>query len=111
MKHDERKAALAAYKERKTVGGIFAILCIPTGQRWVGRAPDLGTIQNRIWFTLRQGIHRQRSLQEAWNGYGEAAFSFTETERFDDDLPAYARDRISKDRIAHWCTELGAKAI
>ena len=51
----DRKAAIAAYKERKTVAGIFVIRSQASAERWVGAAPNLEKIQNRIWFTLRQG--------------------------------------------------------
>jgi hypothetical protein len=52
MNRDERKAAVAAYRERKAAAGIFAVVCQPSGRRWIGRAFDLRTVQNRLWFTL-----------------------------------------------------------
>jgi hypothetical protein len=55
MDRDQRKAAVTAYQERKAIAGIYAVICRPSGQRWIGRALDLGTVQNRLWFTLRQG--------------------------------------------------------
>ncbi len=63
----DRKAAIAAYKERKTIAGIYVVRCAASGEAWVGQAPNLETIQNRIWFSLRQGSHTCRSLQAAWN--------------------------------------------
>ena len=50
-----RKTDIKDYKDRKTVPGIYAIRCLPEGQVWVGRAPDVATIQNRLWFGLRMG--------------------------------------------------------
>lgn len=111
VEKQHRKAAMAAYRERKTVAGIFAIRCQPTGQCWVGQAPDLGTIQNRIWFSLRQGSHRQRSLQAAWHACGAEAFSFTEIERIAEETVAYARERILKERLARWCVDLKAESL
>lgn len=78
MRHEDRKAAVAAYKERKAAAGIYLVRCLASGERWAGQAPDLSTIWNRVWFTLRHGSHRARSLQEAWNTHGEAAFAFEE---------------------------------
>ena len=49
----DRKAAIAAYKERKTIAGIFVIRCKASPQAWVGQTPNLEKVQNRIWFTLR----------------------------------------------------------
>jgi len=78
-----RKAAIAAYKERKSVAGIFVIRCKATAQTWVGQTPDLQKIQNRIWFTLRQGSHPCRSLQVAWTTHGADGFAFEECERLE----------------------------
>ena len=55
MEREQRKAAVAAYRERKAVAGIYAVVCRLSEQRWIGRALDLSTVQNRLWFTLRQG--------------------------------------------------------
>ena len=66
----DRKAAIAAYKERKTIAGIFVIRCKASAEAWVGQTPNLEKIQNRIWFTLRQGSHTCRSLQAAWTAHG-----------------------------------------
>jgi hypothetical protein len=33
----DRKAAVAAYKERKSACGIYALRCGPSGEVWVGR--------------------------------------------------------------------------
>jgi len=111
MLKEDRKAAVAAYKERKVVAGIYLLSCLATGERWAGQAPDLATIQNRVWFTLRHGSHRQRGLQAAWNAHGEAGFSFGEVERLDDKALEAGRERVLKARLAHWCAELGAEAL
>jgi hypothetical protein len=111
MNRDQRKAAVASYRERKAVAGIYAVVCRPTGQRWIGRAPDLGTIQNRLWFTLEQGGYPHRALQAAWNQYGGDAFSLEIVERIEDEALAYVRDGILKDRLLHWCSAPGADAI
>jgi hypothetical protein len=111
MRHVDRKAALAAYKERKVVAGIYLLRCLATGQRWAGQAPDLSTIRNRVWFMLRHGSHRGRSLQAAWNANGEDAFTFEELERLDEKALEAGRERVMKARLAHWCAELGAEAV
>jgi len=107
----DRKAAIAAYKERKTIAGIFVVRCAASGEAWVGQAPNLETIQNRIWFTLRQGGHPCRSLQAAWNAHGEAGLTFTECERLEDEDTDYVRNALLKERAAHWLAELKAEAI
>ncbi|BAM92210.1 hypothetical protein S58_62360 [Bradyrhizobium oligotrophicum S58] len=111
MTPDQRKAAVAAYKERKTPAGIFAVTCAATGERWIGCAPDLDKIQNRLWFTLRQGGHRRGGLQAAWTAHGADAFSLEVLETFDEETLAYVRDRAFAERQAHWCAVHGAEAI
>ena len=107
----DRKAAIAAYKERKTIAGIFVVRCAASGETWVGQAPNLETIRNRIWFSLRQGNHMCRSLQAAWNAHGEAGLTFGECERLEDEDTAYVRNALLKERMLHWQAELKAEAI
>jgi hypothetical protein len=111
MKGQDRKAAVAAYKGRKVVAGIYAVHCLPTGQRWIGRTPDLSTVQNRLWFTLRQGNNPHRTLQAAWSERGAEKFAFEEVERLDDETLRDVRDRILTDRLRYWCTKFDAEAI
>ena len=107
----DRKAAIAAYKERKSVPGIFAVRCAATGQAWVGQTPDLTTVGNRIWFALRQDCSRNRSLQSAWNAQAGEGFVLEELERLDDEDRGYVLDADVKARLAFWRLELGALAM
>jgi len=111
MKVTERRDAVATYKERKVRAGIYAIRCQPTDHVWLGKAPDLATIQNRQWFTLRLGTHPHRSLQEAWALHGAKAFSFEVVETVPDDDLAFGRDRALKRRLDHWLAAWGGTAI
>ncbi|UQD74931.1 GIY-YIG nuclease family protein [Bradyrhizobium japonicum] len=107
----DRKAAIAAYKERKTIAGIYVVRCAASGEAWVGQAPNLQTIQNRIWFSLRQGSHTCPTLQAAWNAHGEAGLTFSECERLDDEETDYVRNALLKERMLHWRSALKAEAI
>ena len=111
MKSEARKAATAAYKERKTAAGIFAVRCSTSGQTWVGQTPNLETIQNRVWFSLRMGSHSNRDLQAAWTTYGGDVFTFEAVERLKDEELAYVRDTLLKERAAHWRSTLNGLAI
>lgn len=106
-----RKAAIAAYKERKTYAGIFLIRCAVTAETWVGQTPNLEKIQNRIWFSLRQGSHPCRSLQAAWTAHGSDSFTFEECERLEEEETPYVRDGLLKERALHWRSQLGAEAV
>jgi hypothetical protein len=100
------------------LAGIYAVHCLPTGQRWIGRTPDLCTIQNRLWFTLRQGNNPHRALHAAWNEHGADSFTFEDVERLKEDDDAistetarYVRDQVLKERLSHWCATFSADAI
>jgi len=111
MSKAERKAAIAEYKKRKSVAGIYAVRCASTGQVWVGQALDIEAIETRIRFGLRTGGSPQKSLQAAWNAEGEDQFAFEQLELIDNDDPATARDGLMKDRLAHWKARLSAEQI
>lgn len=111
MKREDKKAVLAAYKERKSEPGIYVVRCAATGQAWVGAAPDLATIWNRISFALRQGVAAPASLQAAWQAHGADSLSFEIVEQVDPGELTYARDRTLRERRDEWCKELGAEAV
>ena len=111
LRREDRKAAIAAYKERKADAGVYAVRCAASGQQWVGGAADLRTIWNRISFSLRQGDGRPASLQEAWRRHGADGFTFEIVERLDADDPGYDGVRTLRDRLAHWRAVLPAEPI
>lgn len=111
MKSEERKAAVAAYKLRKAVPGIYVVACATTGQQWAGSAPDLATIWNRLSLTLRQGANTHRSLQAAWREHGADSFTFEIVERVDIEKLVSGLDRVLKDRLGHWSETLQAEPI
>lgn len=111
MKGEARKAAVAAYKERTVAAGIYAVRCSATGETWVGKAPDLSTIENRLWFTLGQGGNPHRDLQAAYRQHGAAAFSFEVVERLRDEDIKFGRDDVLRKRRAHWADKLGAASL
>lgn len=111
MKSDDRKAAIAAYKKRKSAAGIYAVRCATAGQAWVGQTLNLETIQNRIWFSLRAGSHSSRELQSAWTAHGADAFTFEPLEQLKDEELPYVRDPLLKERVVHWRSTLNGSVI
>ena len=107
----DRKAAVAAYKRRKAIPGIYAVRCAATGQAWVGQTPDLSTVSNRIWFSLRQDNSPYRSLQAAWNAADGEGFAIDELELLDEEDRGYVPEALAKARLAHWRSALDAQAI
>ncbi len=90
---------------------ILKIIGSPPNPSWVGRALNLETIQNRLWFALRQGAAANRGLQQAWNAHGEDSFGFAALEQLEDEALVYVRDAALKDRLAYWRVHLSASAI
>lgn len=111
MDRQDRKAAIAAYKERKPAFGVFAVICEATGQAWVGRSRHVDTQQNGLWFGLRMGGSPYASLQAAWREHGEAQFRYEELERLREDYPEIGRMDELKARQALWKARLQATAL
>lgn len=108
---NERKEAIRAYKERKARRGIFTVRCVTTGEVWVGAAPNLDSVQNKIWFILRHGNHRNTQLQASWNEHGEPSFQCVTVEELDEDTPALLVNDVLKRRKQDWIGRLGASAL
>ena len=70
MDRQDRKAAIAAYKERKPAWGVFAVICTATGETWVGRSRHVDTERNGLWFMLKLGASVHPALQAAWRPRG-----------------------------------------
>ncbi|VTZ23867.1 conserved hypothetical protein [Methylocella tundrae] len=111
MDRQERKAAVAAYKERKPAWGVYAIICAATGEAWVGSSLRVDTQKNRIWFELGLGKSPHAALQAAWNQHGGSVFRFEELERLREDFPELERDDELKKRQALWQSRLQASAV
>jgi hypothetical protein len=111
MNGDEKKAASTAYKERKIVGGIYLVRCTASGEVWVGQWPNLETIRNRIWFTLRSGTNPCEELQQRWRQHRPENFQFEVLERLSEDDPVYVRNALLKERASYWRSRLNAAAI
>jgi hypothetical protein len=111
MENQDRKAAIAAYKERKAAVGVYAVICNATGESWVGCSRHIDTQQNGLWFSLRQGTSPFASLQKAWACHGEAEFRFEELDRLADDFPELGRMSELKKRQGLWQARLQASAL
>ena len=57
--------------------GIYLITNTNNGKKYVGSAINLSKRWNNHRNDLRQGVHHNRHLQNAWNKYSESSFSFS----------------------------------
>ncbi|PZQ99280.1 MAG: hypothetical protein DI533_00825 [Cereibacter sphaeroides] len=110
MTSQSRKDAIAAYKERKSPAGIYAMRCLASDEVWVGKSPDLDKIENRLQFTLGQGGATNAAMQAAWATHGADSFRFEVLEQLDDDLSDMARNHALKARHQYWRDALKALA-
>jgi hypothetical protein len=108
----DRKAAAAAFKERKAVGGVYAVRCTATGEAWVGITPDLQAAEKRLAFTLKLASTPHRSLAAAAKAHGAEAFAFEALEAVEekDASPERLRKRMMA-RQEHHAAALRATRI
>lgn len=73
------------------IGFIYRILCVPTGESYIGQTIDINRRKNKHFSTLHRNKHENPKLQNAWNKYGEENFSF-EFWIFNDTTPERLND-------------------
>ena len=106
-----KKEAIRKFKERKVALGVFAVRCTASGRVWVDSSRNLDAAKNGTWFGLRNGGHRDKSLQEEWNAHGEGAFQYEILEKLEDDVhPLAVADRL-KEMRSRWIAQLGARGL
>lgn len=59
-----------------STSGIYRIVCTANKKIYIGSALNLYSRRNEHFSELRRNIHKNPHLQNAWNKYGEEAFSF-----------------------------------
>ena len=107
----ERGEAVRKFKERKTLRGAFAVRCKATGRVWVGSYANLDAMRNRLWFSLREGLHRDKTLQEEWNSHPEETFEYEILEKLDDDVSPLELGDLLKELRVRWAGKLGARML
>jgi len=107
----DRKAAIAAYKERKNLRGGFR-------HPLQGLAPDMGRPDTQSGkdpepdlVHAAPGSHTCRTLQAAWTAHGPDSLTFEECERLEEEETSYIRDALLKERALHWRSQLNAEAV
>ncbi|MCB9992531.1 MAG: GIY-YIG nuclease family protein [Hyphomicrobiaceae bacterium] len=106
-----RRRVAAEYRDRDVYPGIFALHCVSAGKTWIGKAPDISKIENRLRFSLNSGVILQTDLKAALAAHGADSFRFEELERLKPDLSPLARDQELKSAQARWASRLGAGTI
>jgi len=104
----DRKQAIADYKQRKTIVGVFAVRCAASGQVWVGESPHVDTRRNGLWASLAHGNFPNRTLQEAWKEHGQESFTFEPLDALPDDTSPHLVQAELKALADLWREQLQA---
>lgn len=56
--------------------GVYRILCTVNNKIYIGSSVNMRVRQNTHINDLKKGVHRNKHLQNAWNKYGQGAFTF-----------------------------------
>lgn len=107
MKPQNKKDLLAAYKQRKQIGGVYAVTNTKTGRSLVLASAEISGIQKRYEFAEMTGGCFHPKLQRDAEAYGNGAFTFavletlekkdTQTDKeFADDLDMLLQLRLEQ---------------
>lgn len=110
MERSIRRAAAAALKETKVSAGIYLVRASKGGGVWVGRAPNLAAIENRVMFSLRTGSHPSKSLQAAFDAAPDS-LCIEIAERLPQEAHPSSHNRLLQARVAAWAEQLGAERL
>ena len=83
MEKSNKKEIIAAYKERKVIGGVYAIKNTVNGKVLLLSANNLQGCKNRFEFAQSTGGCVSFQLKEDWNKYGGKAFVFEQLEEIE----------------------------
>jgi hypothetical protein len=111
LSKEQKKEAINKYKESKPSPGVYAVRCVPTAREWIGSSRNLGATKNGIWFSLRNRGHREKTLQDEWNGHGEMAFQYEILETLPDDTIPMAVSDLLREKKKHWIAVRNAHAL
>jgi hypothetical protein len=76
MDKKDRKKIIDSYKERRAVGGVFAVRNSANGRSYVSMTTDMQGSVNRFEFSQATGSCAFKPMQDDFKAYGSDAFSF-----------------------------------
>lgn len=68
--------ACSSVPPENRASGIYEIICLSTGKRYIGSAKEFHSRWKQHRRLLRLGTHHSRHLQAAWGKHGEENFAF-----------------------------------
>lgn len=88
-------------KQREKKSGIYAIVNITNGHKYIGQSLDLAKRKEQHFKDLASNRHANKYLQNAYNLHGKAFFSFTIIEYLDDPSGEML-GRLLNEREQYW---------
>ena len=76
MNNTTRKELKTEYKERRVIGGIYAVRNTVNGKLLLGAVTDLRVCVNRFEFALKTGSCVDPKLQKDWDAQSGVGFVF-----------------------------------
>ena len=80
--------------DKHQIGSVYAIICKPTAQAYIGQSKSVERRLIQHKSNLRAGRHPSPNLQQAWDKHGEQAFLFVVVERRIDLIFLHAREQF-----------------
>ncbi|MEX1308621.1 MAG: GIY-YIG nuclease family protein [Eubacteriales bacterium] len=80
MDKQSRKSLSKQYKDREVIGGVYRVVCRPTGQFWLKKTTDMQGSKNRHDFSIITNHCPEPSMQACWKQYGAKNLVFEEME-------------------------------
>jgi hypothetical protein len=73
---------VAAYKERKIVGGVYAITNTLSGRKFIDATTDIQASRNRFDFAKETGMCTIKSIEKEWMESSALSFVFETLEEY-----------------------------
>lgn len=70
---NQRKQLLQSYRQQNDRAGVFRLYNAQTKRQWIEASADVQAAINRVWFELKLGKHKIRTLQDDYARFGESA--------------------------------------
>ena len=113
MEKQDKKELVSAYKERKVIGGIYAIKNTVNGKKLLLQSADLKGAENRFNFAKETGGCIHLKLQNDWGVLGAGVFEFEildELEKKDIQTPKQFKEDL-EELLEIWMEKMDREQI
>ena len=108
---ETRREAARKFKETAPAMGVFTVRCTAEGRVWVGSSRNLNATRNKYSFTLGNGSHPDKSLQQEWNSQAAPVLQYEIVETLEEDVNPLAVGDLLKAKRTAWVARLGGLVL